>query len=100
MPEDNKIQLFEGQQVRYVWDSENPRRYWSDLKRKLEAEGSEMYEKIVQLKMPAPDGRPQHRIVGDSFEKIINSDSKHVSFDLSRSSVDEVTICDHMHTRQ
>lgn len=73
MAEENKIQLFEGQQVRYVWDaekekyffsvvdvikvltdSENPRRYWSDLKRKLEAEGSEVYEKIVQLKMPAP----------------------------------------------
>ena len=76
MEENNKIQLFEGKQVRYVWDaekekyffsvvdvikaltdSENPRRYWSDLKRKLEAEGSEVYEKIVQLKLPAPDGK-------------------------------------------
>ena len=76
MEENNKIQLFEGTQVRYVWDaekekyffsvvdvikvltdSENPRRYWSDLKRKLEAEGSEVYEKIVQLKLPAPDGK-------------------------------------------
>lgn len=55
MEENNKIQLFEGKQVRYVWDaekekyffsvvdvikaltdSENPRRYWSDLKRKLQ----------------------------------------------------------------
>ncbi len=76
MNEDNKIQLFEGQQVRYVWDSEKekyffsvidvikvltdtdrPRKYWSDLKHKLESEGSEVYEKIVQLKLPAPDGK-------------------------------------------
>lgn len=34
------------------------KRYWSDLKRKLVAEGfAEVYEKIVRLKMPAPDGR-------------------------------------------
>ena len=38
--------------------SENPRRYWSDLKHKLKSEGScETYEKIVQLKMPAADGK-------------------------------------------
>jgi hypothetical protein len=38
--------------------SENPRRYWSDLKRKLLAEGgNEVYEKIVQLKLLAPDGK-------------------------------------------
>ena len=85
MAEENKIQLFEGQQVRYVWDSEkekyffsvvdvikvltdseNPRRYWSDLKRKLEAEGSEVYEKIVQLKMPAPDGKMRLTDVADT----------------------------------
>ena len=85
MAEDNTIQLFEGQQVRYVWDSEkekyffsvvdvikvltdseNPRRYWSDLKRKLEAEGSEVYEKIVQLKMPAPDGKLRLTDVADT----------------------------------
>lgn len=39
--------------------SSNPRRYWSDLKRKLvENEGfSQLYEKIVQLKLEAPDGK-------------------------------------------
>ena len=38
--------------------SEKPRRYWSDLKHKLKSEGScETYEKIVQLKMPAADGK-------------------------------------------
>ena len=76
MSDNNQIQLFQGQQVRYVWDEEKqqyffsvvdviqvltdsptPRRYWSDLKRKLQAEGSEVYEKIVQLKLPAPDGK-------------------------------------------
>ena len=76
MSEDNQIQLFQGQQVRYVWDEEKeqyffsvvdviqvltdsniPRRYWSDLKRKLISEGSQLYDKIVQLKMPASDGK-------------------------------------------
>jgi DNA-damage-inducible protein D len=39
--------------------TENPRRFWSDLKRKLhEEEGfDELYEKIVQLKMQASDGK-------------------------------------------
>ena len=73
----DNIQLFEDQQIRTAWDAqkeewlfsvvdvcevlsgtENPRRYWSDLKRKLKAEGAvEVYEKIVQLKMTAPDGK-------------------------------------------
>ena len=34
-----------------------PRNYWSDLKRKLISEGSELHEKIVQLKMIASDGK-------------------------------------------
>ncbi len=35
-----------------------PRRYWSDLKRKLVDEGySQLYEKIVQLKLPSADGK-------------------------------------------
>ena len=34
-----------------------PRRYWSDLKNKLKTEGSEVYEKIVQLKIVAEDGK-------------------------------------------
>ena len=71
-----KIALFEGRQIRRHWDagkelwyfsvidvvstltgSSIPRRYWSDLKIKLQKEGSEVYEKIVQLKMQAPDGK-------------------------------------------
>ena len=71
---ENKIDtitnLFEGSEIRSVWDSEIedyyfsvvdvigaltnaniPRNYWSDLKRKLKEEGSELHEKIVQLKL-------------------------------------------------
>ena len=77
MEESRGVVLFEEKYVRRVWseaeekwyfsvvdavgilsNSENPRRYWSDLKRKLIKEGyNELYEKIVQLKMQAPDGK-------------------------------------------
>jgi len=43
--------------IESLTDSSIPRRYWSDLKGKLKSEGSEVYEKIVQLKMTAPDGK-------------------------------------------
>ena len=73
---ENKIKVFENKNVRTVWNNEeedwyfsvidiieiltgsnNPRRYWSDLKRKLISEGSQLYENIVQLKLPAADGK-------------------------------------------
>ena len=72
----NKIKVFENKKVRTAWneetedwffsvidvieiltESENPRRYWSDLKIKLSTEGSELYDDIVQLKLPATDGK-------------------------------------------
>ena len=72
----NSIVLFHEKQVRRHFDSEKelwyfsivdiieiltdssiPKRYWSDLKIKLQKEGSEVYEKIVRLKMIAPDGK-------------------------------------------
>lgn len=43
--------------IAILTDSENSRRYWSDLKRKLNAEGSQLYADIVQLKMTASDGK-------------------------------------------
>lgn len=43
-----------------------PRRYWSDLKKKLHAEGSEVYEEIVQLKMKAEDGKMREKDVADT----------------------------------
>ena len=72
---DNKLAVFQGKHIRKVlhegewWfsiidvvevltDSSIPKRYWSDLKRKLVNEGfSEAYEKIVQLKLLTPDGK-------------------------------------------
>ena len=68
--------LFEGKDIRSVWDSEKedyyfsvvdiievltdssiPKRYWADLKRKLVEEGSQVYENIVHLKLIASDGK-------------------------------------------
>ena len=68
--------LFEGREIRSIWDSEKeeyyfsvvdvigaltdsniPKRYWSDLKRRLTEEGSELYENIVRLKLKAQDGK-------------------------------------------
>ena len=86
MAQNDKIQLFEDKRIRTAWDEEkeewyfsivdvcevlsgtdNPRRYWSDLKRKLKSEGAvELYEKIVQLKMTAPDGKKRLTDVADT----------------------------------
>ncbi len=79
--ENNKLDtisnLFEGKEIRSIWDSDKgdyyfsvvdvisaltdskiPKRYWSDLKRKLIEEGSQLYENIVQLKMTSKkDGK-------------------------------------------
>ena len=82
---DHKIALFEGKRIRRHWDNEKelwyfsvvdavavltgstiPRRYWSDLKIKLQKEGSEEYEKIVQLKMRASDGKYYQTDVADT----------------------------------
>lgn len=76
MTKKEAIQLFEEKKVRTVWDdeteewyfsiidvigilteSERPRKYWDDLKRKLKKEGSELSEKIGQLKLPSADGK-------------------------------------------
>ncbi len=70
-----KIAVFKGKKVRKTihknewWfsvidiiealtDTERPRKYWNDLKKKLINEGySEVSEKIGQLKLQAPDGK-------------------------------------------
>ena len=81
----SSIKLFESKKVRTHWDSKKeqwlfsvidvveiltdstiPKRYWSDLKKKLQAVGSEAYEKIVRLKMEAPDGRLRETDVADT----------------------------------
>ena len=74
--EQSEIKLFEGQNIRYMWDEEKeqyffsvvdviqvltesprPRKYWNALKTKLQAEGSEVSQNMGQLKLPAPDGK-------------------------------------------
>jgi len=73
--QESKLAIFEGKRIRKTihnnewWfsiidvvevltESSIPKRYWSDLKRKLIKEGySELYEKIVQLKFAAADGK-------------------------------------------
>ena len=54
--------------VEALTESDNPRRYWSDLKIKLREEGlqTELYEKIVQLKMTAPDGKMRETDCADT----------------------------------
>ena len=68
--------LFEGHEIRSIWmpeledyqfsvvdvisaltDSPRPRKYWSDIKKQLNIEGSELSAKIGQLKMKAKDGK-------------------------------------------
>jgi len=43
--------------IQILTDSTVPKRYWSDLKKKLAKEGSQAYDKIVQLKMNAENGK-------------------------------------------
>ena len=44
--------------IKVLTDTERPRKYWNDLKKKLTNEGYiEVSEKIGQLKMMAPDGK-------------------------------------------
>jgi len=80
-----QIAVFKGKRIRRVWNQKQekwyfsvvdvvealsgssiPRRYWSDLKTKLRIEGSQVYEKIVQLKLEAPDGKKYLTDVADT----------------------------------
>ena len=77
--------LFENKEIRSIWDKDKedyyysvvdviaaltdaniPRNYWSDLKRRLIDEGSELHEKIVQLKLRAKDGKMRETDVLDT----------------------------------
>ena len=72
----DSIKIFDEKKVRTLWDEETeewyfsiidiievltdtdrPRKYWNDLKKKLQKEGSELSDKIGQLKMLAADGK-------------------------------------------
>lgn len=81
---DNEIKLFEGNQIRSIWDKEkeewyfsiidilgvltesnNPRKYWSVLKTRLKQEGNELATICSQLKMKAADGKMRSTDVAD-----------------------------------
>lgn len=72
MGEAHKLKVFENKNIRTAWNadeeewyfsvvdvievltgSDRPRKYWNDLKKKLVQEGSEVSDKIGQLKLPA-----------------------------------------------
>lgn len=81
----NEIKIFEGNQIRSVWDnekeewyfsiidilgvlteSENPRKYWSVLKKRLKKEGNELATTCSQLKLKSPkDGKMYNTDVAD-----------------------------------
>ena len=85
MEKQDAIKIFEDKKVRTIWDesqekwyisivdvievltnNERPRKYWSDLKVKLKKEGSELSEKIGQLKMLSADGKCYKTDVADT----------------------------------
>lgn len=85
MKQKDAIQIFEDKKVRVLWDgeqeqwyfsvidvievltnSDRPRKYWSDLKARLIKEGSQLSEKIGQLKMEAGDGKKRLTDVADT----------------------------------
>ena len=87
MGDKNKIQLFEQQEIRSVWDEENEkwwistvdavkiltdsdyqaaRKYWKVLKGRLTDEGSEVVTNCYQLKLLAPDGKMRLTDVADT----------------------------------
>lgn len=85
MTKETAIKLFEQKQIRSVWSEEDekwyfsiidvievltgsdrPRKYWSDLKAKLNKEGSELSEKIGQLKLQSSDGKSYKTDVADT----------------------------------
>lgn len=76
MKQEDSIKIFNDKKIRTKWDEEiedyyysvidvvavltdskNPKRYWSDLKKKLSEKNNETYENIVRLKMPSKDGK-------------------------------------------
>ncbi|MDD2531823.1 MAG: BRO family protein [Candidatus ainarchaeum sp.] len=74
MNQETALSIFEGKKIRKIWHNEewwfsiidiayaltgteNPNRYWSDLKIKLNQEGSQLYDFIVQLKLLSSDNK-------------------------------------------
>ena len=85
MKKDNSIKLFEEKKVRSQWNVEQekwyfsivdviailtespiPRKYWSVLKTRLKAEGSQLATNCSQLKMKSADGKFYKTDVADT----------------------------------
>jgi hypothetical protein len=85
MENKNEIKIFEDKKVRTLWDedkekwyfsivdivsvltdSPNPRKYWSVLKTRLKAEGSQLTTICSQLKMKSTDGKKYLTDVADT----------------------------------
>ena len=85
MEKGTSIQIFEEKKVRTIWDDEqekwyisivdavevltnssNPRKYWSVLKTRLKAEGSQLATNCSQLKMQSADGKFYKTDVADT----------------------------------
>jgi hypothetical protein len=81
----SQVKLFEHKHIRSAWndeeekwyfsvidiievlvDNKRPRKYWSDLKSKLKQEGSQLSERIGQLKMKSSDGKFYSTDVADT----------------------------------
>ena len=84
MAQSTSIKLFQDKNIRTVWDeeqekwyfsvidviavltdSDNPRKYWSVLKTRLKAEGSQLATNCSQLKMPGADGKMRETDAAD-----------------------------------
>lgn len=85
MNQETAIKIFNEKHIRTIWDEEQekwyfsivdvievltetdrPRKYWNDLKKKLKIEGSELSDKFGQLKMNASDGKMRLTDVADT----------------------------------
>ena len=102
MGKQNTIKIFEDKAVRTLWDgaqekwyisiidvieiltgSPRPRKYWNALKTKLKTEGSELSQKLGQLKMQSADGKFYLTDVADT-ELILNMLAEASTKDISQ----------------
>lgn len=84
MSNHDQLQLFGDKKIRTLWDekqekwyfpiidiiealveTDRPSKYWNDLKKKLQIEGSELSEKIGKLKMVSANGKSRPTDVAD-----------------------------------
>jgi hypothetical protein len=87
MAQSTSIKLFQDKNIRTIWDeelekwyfsvidviavltdSDNPRKYWSVLKTRLKAEGSQLATNCSQLKMPGADGKMRETDAADTAQ--------------------------------